>query len=602
MRIWHLLAAALTGVAAGAHGQEAQDPVPEPAPVSERAGYEGALIQDALSSLSVQRELEPEGKKIGEVKIVTGDVVGPRDPWPRLVNIFHVVTKDGIIRREVLLKPGEPYRELAARETERILRTLGSGTDILSVARVLPVASPVPGQVDVLVVTKDLWSIRLNSSYTLVGTALRYLRVRPSEQNFLGRNKQLSLDFELDPATTSLGLIFSDRRFLGTPLTFAQSGSIILNRDSGRAEGFKTGLSLGRALYALQDRWSYGVEAAWNVQRARRFRGVEVIELPYPSAEAPQASVPFEYRSQVAVASAYVTRSYGYAVKTDVGLNTGIYRFSFRPGVTLPADQRDWLNDNFLPRSEAATYLGASLSRYEARYVVLRNMDSFALSEDFRLGPSMVAAVRYAPPALYDNHFAELGAALRYRFYKGDDLFSVSSAAAVRWVPGATGEGRNGNWVNRRVALELLNYSPRVWIGRFVSRLLMDLRFDDLDNPLNFLGGATGLRGLSDAALSGPHQAIWNLEYRTRPWVVATLHLGGVLFWDAGSAFTRGPDFTHTVGLGMRALFPQLDTFPIRIDFGYVVRGDRPPLLDRFSSSFGQVNTQRPAFLSDPLN
>lgn len=576
-------------------------PLPEQ-PISERQGYEGALIQDAMQSMGLQRELAPEGKTIGEVKIITGDVVGPRDPWPNLLNVFHVVTKDGIIRRELLLKPGEAYREVLARETERILRLLGSGTDILAVARVLPVVSPIPGQVDVLVVTKDLWSIRLNSSYTLIGTALRYLRVRPSEQNFLGRNKQLSLDFQLDPATYSLGLIFSDRRFLGTPLTFEQNGLVILNRRSGRAEGFQTGISLGRELYALGDAWGYGVAANWSIQQARQFRGLDIVGIPFPDETNPTATLPFQYRSESGGAVAHVTRSYGYSVKTNLTLNAGIYRVQYQPGVSLTPDQRTFLIQKFLPHSEAATYLGASVNRYEARYVVLRNINSFALSEDFRLGPTATAALRYAPSLFYGYQFLEMGASLGYRFYRGDNLFSVASSAALRWVPGATGEGRNGNWVNRRVGVEAVDYSPKVWIGRFVAHLLVDLRFDDLDNPLNFIGGASGIRGLADAALVGPHKTVWNLEYRTKPWVIATLHLGGVLFWDAGSAFVRGPNFTHTVGLGIRALFPQLDTLPIRIDFGYVVRGDRPAFLDRFSSSFGQVNQLPQPFLTHPLN
>ncbi|HZH04341.1 MAG TPA: hypothetical protein VEY30_11185, partial [Myxococcaceae bacterium] len=521
--------------------------------------------------------------------------------WPRVLNAFHVVTDDGVIRRELLFSPGEVYQEVLGRETERVLRQLGSGTDILAVARVVPVASPAPGHVDVVVVTKDLWSLRLNASYSIVGAALRYLRVRPSEQNFLGRNTQLSLDLELDPAAFATGLIYADRRFLRTPLTLSQNAAVIFNRASGKAEGFRSGLSLGRLLYALQDRWGYQLQAAWNVQRARRFRGIEVVRLDYPNADAAEAQVPFEYNSKVASASAEVVRSFGYALKTDLNVNVGLYRLGYRPPVSLPEERRTWLIQNFLPRSESATYLGASLTRYEARYVVLRNLDTFALSEDYRLGYSAVAALRYAPPLVYDNHFSEAGASLRYRFYAADDLFSVSSSAALRWVPEASGVGRQGAWVNRRVALELLNYSPPVGWGRFVSRALLDLRFDDLDNPLNFLGAVSGLRGVPDAALSGPHLALLNLEYRTRPVVVATLHAGLVFFWDAGSAFVRGPNFTHTVGLGLRALFPQLDVEPIRIDFGYVVRGDRPPLLDRFSSTFGQVNDIRPGFLNNPL-
>jgi outer membrane translocation and assembly module TamA len=97
-----------------------------------------------------------------------------------------------------------------------------------------------------------------------------------------------------------------------------------------------------------------------------------------------------------------------------------------------------------------------------------------------------------------------------------------------------------------------------------------------------------------------------NLEYRTLPWEFHTLHAGLVVFYDAGSAFSDAAslknNFTHTIGIGLRTLFPQFDTQTFRFDFGYVIRG--PPassFADQFSTSFGQVFDYRPAFLDQPL-
>ena len=61
-------------------------------------------------------------------------------------------------------------------ETERNMRTLF----IFAVARVVPLRGSAPDKVAVLVVTKDLWSIRLDSEYNLIGTLLQYLRIRPT--------------------------------------------------------------------------------------------------------------------------------------------------------------------------------------------------------------------------------------------------------------------------------------------------------------------------------------------------------------------------------------------------------------------------------------
>ena len=103
-------------------------------------------------------------------------------------------------------------------------------------------------------------------------------------------------------------------------------------------------------------------------------------------------------------------------------------------------------------------------------------------------------------------------------------------------------------------------------------------------------------------ALSGTHELLLNFEYRTRAVELFTLHAGLVLFWDVGSAFTRGPTPVHTVGLGLRFLLPQLDVEPFRVDFGYVLNAANPPFWDHVSSSFGQVDDYRPGFLDRPLN
>jgi hypothetical protein len=78
-----------------------------------------------------------------------------------------------------------------------------------------------------------------------------------------------------------------------------------------------------------------------------------------------------------------------------------------------------------------------------------------------------------------------------------------------------------------------------------------------------------------------------------------------VLFWDAGAAFdstSEFPPLVHTVGVGLRMLFPQFDKEPVRIDFGYVIAGANNPVpLRRISASFGQVDETRPAIVTNPF-
>jgi hypothetical protein len=133
-----------------------------------------------------------------------------------------------------------------------------------------------------------------------------------------------------------------------------------------------------------------------------------------------------------------------------------------------------------------------------------------------------------------------------------------------------------------------------------VARLLVDFKWNDLENRRLLLGGATGLRGTFPEEFSGRNLVLANFEYRARPFVILTNWIGPVLFYDAGSVFDSSPVFTHTVGLGFRVLFPQLNQFVLRFDLGFVIGGGQPSL-DRLNVSWGQVTDIRPAFLDQPM-
>ena len=72
-------------------------------------------------------------------------------------------------------------------------------------ARLVAVRGSSPDKVRVLVVTKDQWSPRLNTEFSLRSGAARMLSFQFAEHNLAGRNKRLSLDFGFDPGRYSLG-------------------------------------------------------------------------------------------------------------------------------------------------------------------------------------------------------------------------------------------------------------------------------------------------------------------------------------------------------------------------------------------------------------
>jgi hypothetical protein len=557
---------------------------------SQPLGYEDELVQWGLSQVVRVRDSSPDGKQVDEVLVVSENVFSQSDPFPTFLNIFHWRTKEQVIRREVLLAKGEVWNADRALETERNLRRIS----VLAVAKVVPCVSA-EGQVTVLVVTKDRWSLRLNNSFTLIGSLLQFLRLQLTETNFRGLGQSLSADMILRLDTVQLGQTFIERRLFNSRWYFGETASVVLNRQSGAPEGTAGSVVFALPLVSLSQPWGFSLEGGWNLRRRRVFRGASIWQLPYED-ETGATTVPQVYDVREVATEAHVTRSFGLTVKTDVTGGVGFYMRQYIPPTDLgltPA-QRTWLQTNWMPRSEAVSYGLLAARWYPADFRVFRNIEAFELSEDYQVGPLLQAGVRYAfPTPLTPNHFVEVGAAARWRAYVADDLLSVSVSGAMRIRLG-------DSLANQRVAAEITNYSPRFYGGRFVTRLLADFRFNDLDNRQQLLGGSSGLRGTLPEQFTGKQLLLANVEYRTRSFTLATFAVGFVLFYDVGSAFDSIPRFTHTLGAGLRLLLPQFNQEVIRIDIGAVLGGPVPGL-DRLNATFGQVNDFRPSFLEDPL-
>src|SRR4051794_31121454 len=88
------------------------------------AGYEEMLVAWGLAQHGREVEPSPEGKRLEAVLVSAEDVVAESDPYPNFLNIFHVRTREHVIRREVLLEIGAPYSAELAEETARNLRKL----------------------------------------------------------------------------------------------------------------------------------------------------------------------------------------------------------------------------------------------------------------------------------------------------------------------------------------------------------------------------------------------------------------------------------------------------------------------------------------------
>lgn len=559
------------------------------APVPSQPGYEDRLVAWALERSGRELEPSPQGRVVEAVEVIVDDVFAPSDPYPTALNVFHVRTLDSVVRREVLLAAGQPFDAALAQETERNLRK----RFFLAVAKVVP-ARGSSGGVVLVVATKDKWSLRLSNAFTLVGSLLQYLMLQVTEANFLGRGQSLSAGTTVRLDTFSANLTFIEPRLLDSRVYLGATGSLVFNRQTGAPEGTSGEVDLERPLATLDQAWGFAVDTTWNVGRKRVFRGASIWALAYPD-EGSEVTVPLVYDVREFASRAELTRSFGRAVKLNVTLALGASHKRYTPPTEsrLGLEQVAWLEERWLPRSETVTTAEASLLAFPTNYRVLRNIETFELSEDFQLGWSAKSTVRWAfPSPLATATFVELSAALRYRLYEADDLLTLSIAGATRLRPGDSP-------ANQHLAAELVNYSPLLAGGRLVARVLVDVIAGDLDHRRQLLGGATGLRGVAPEQLAGRNLVLANLEYRVRPFEIWSSWLGLVLFYDMGSAFDSTPVLTHTTGIGLRLVLPQLNREAIRVDVGFVIGGP-PPGPGTLNASWGQVTGLRPAFLDSP--
>lgn len=555
------------------------------APVSDDTGYEERLIEWGLAQHDRVREPEPEGKVLEEVLVANEEVFAPTDPYPLFLNLFHKRTREQVLRREVLLKPGEPWNPHRVLETERNLRRLF----LLAVVKVVPVKGR-DGGVALLVVAKDKWSLRLSNSFTLIGSLLQFLQLQLIEVNFNGWGQQLAVNTTIRLDTATIGQLFVERRLFSSRWYFGEQASLIFNHHTGALEGTVGAASVGLPIINLDPQWGFVVEGDWNVRTRRVFRGATVWQVPYGESG---ETIPLVYSVRDFTGSATLTRSFGRELKLDVSAALGGWSRQYKPTL-VTGEQADWLNANYLPRSENVTYVSAYARAFPSDFKVLRNIDTFELSEDFQLGWLAQGGVRWAFPLPFaPSNFIEVGGSLRYRLYRADDLLTFTIAGAMRVRPGQT-------IANNRLAAELTNYSPLFYGGRFVVRVLVDFKGNDLDNRQLLLGGSTGLRGAFPEQFSGRNMILGNFEYRAKPIEILSNWLGLVFFYDVGTAYTVAPSFTHSTGVGLRLLLPQLNRDVLQVNFGVVI-GGAVPGPDRLNAGWGQVTDLRPDFLDQPL-
>lgn len=545
--------------------------------------YERGILEAQLRRTGGSIDPSPEGKIITRIDVVRLEVFDEDDPVPDFFNVFHTTSREAVIRRELLFREGDRYSSRRVDETARNLRLLRQ----LSLVLLVPVSDGDPERVRVLVITKDVWSLRLNSDFEIADGRLHYLLLNPSEENVAGTHASIGGLFVLQPYTYSAGLLLSHKRIFGTRLSASAAYNLVFSRETGEAEG-----SYGKFLYALpqysaEQKWAFTTGLLWSDTLGR---------LSYRTLE-PAGVRTFVYDVERYVGGTEITRSYGLRHKVDLTFGVEADRRVYRPRIpadTEPALVRRVLEDT--PTSDTRVSPFVQLESYEERFLETIELETLGLQEEFRLGHE--ALLRVYPASTHVGSSRDmLGvlAGVSYTQALGDGLARVVATSTIEYA-----RDRKHQMVSD---LSLRVASPRLGFGRLIFDSVVAGRAFNYLNRRYAIGGEDRLRGypLGGAELAGGESQrgadvfVMNVEFRTRGVDILSAQCGLAAFYDVGDAADSLSelDTKQSVGLGLRILFPQLDRYVLRADWAMPLSPGYDPLPGGLFVTFEQAFPMR---------
>lgn len=517
------------------------------------AAHGGAAGAQSDATLPTVDELETAGAIIGNIVFDKENVFDPGRPGEnkslyRLANRLHIITRDSVIRNQLLFETGDVFSRRLLQESERLLRQNSYFYD----ARIEPVRYA-DGVVDIRVWTRDLWTLMPGLSISRSGGENR-TRVTLSEKNLLGRGIALRLNYIDDVDRESTSIQYYDRHL-------GNSWVSLFAEYTDSSDGDTLDLRLIRPFYALDSRWSAGA-IVFDDTREVAFYDI--------GNEAAEYAVDRDFHSVYLGWSAGLRD--GWVRRWTGGLVYDDYQFSPAPDGTLPT---------LLPADRKLVYPFVGFELLEDRYESTSNRDQMERTEDFFMGTRLWASVGYAT-----EDFGSDRESLIYRFEASRGFGSIEKKALLlsSTVSGRIDEGSSAN--------QSLSLTARYY-NKITDKRLFFMTLDaqasnnlDLDNLVD-LGGDTGLRGYPLRYQTGDSRLLLTIEQRyfTDWYPFRLFRVGGAVFADVGRVWGDSPvggqqfDWLTDLGIGLRLAPTRASGRDvIHIDIAFPLDGD--PTID----------------------
>ena len=493
--------------------------------------------------------LQQDGAIIGEITLEKSNVFDLTNPeennWLyRLANRLHIVTRDKVIRKQLLFRNGDRYSPRLVEESERILRQ----NDYLFDADIEPI-SYANGVVDLKVKTKDTWSLLPDVYVSRSGGENTY-RIGIEDDNFLGRGQRINISHTEDVDRDSDRVEIADRH-LGRSWVSARL------KIEDNSDGKFNLLSATRPFYALDTRWSAGGTVFEDEHRTALYSlGDEAAE--------------FQHDRDFFTAFGGWSRGLKgrWVRRWTAGFIYDYNEFSEVPDPSLPAA---------IPEDRELVYPFIGVELLEDEFQVAKNRDQIGKTEDFYMGTHLFATVGWADESYGSDRDALMFVSRARRAFGSLDKKALLTSAL------AYGRVESGDTRNAVIEADVRYYHRQSEKRLFFATLSATKGHAlDLDNPVQ-IGGDTGLRGYPLRYQSGDAKMLLSLEQRyfTDWYPFRFMRIGGAVFVDAGRAWGTNPageenlGWLTNIGLGLRIALTRFSTSKIvHVDVAYPLDGD----------------------------
>ncbi len=478
-----------------------------------------------------------------------------RFPWLPLswVDAFHIDTREGTLREELLVAEGDRAEPRLLEESERKLRATGIVTEVR-----LETQHVAPDSVDLYVHTREVWTTTVDLRFeSFEGT--RLLSFRLAEKNLLGTGREFSVarNEDLDRTTWAVSLrdrhAFDHRWDIGFDL-----------RDA--SDGGSFAWHLDRPFFSLDSRWGWVTSYVHGGASPRYYVGGPYYVRPH---------------GDLSHAMLELQRRVGHwgegVVRVGAGMRIQDQRFNPQRDAVLydaagPTPFVVDLGGNY-PENRRVRGPIATLSRVPMSYQHRRFLDQMGRQEDIATGHDLSVSAGWVTKAL--------GSSFSGLWFQGADHWNIASTRTiVRLDAGAQGHLGEAKNPNIKAFLQArLNWN---WLPSLsIAGSLLGKTGSNIDRHRVYtLGLDTGLRSARVREYPGDRLLRANLELRWvyRKGLVDLLTPGITVFADFGSTwFEDETDFQFSdvrgaIGVGLRlGLNRSATNAPVRIDLGWPV-------------------------------